>query len=316
MNPTQAAKLYGITRQTLVNHLNGRNKSIKVDRSTVFNGSQEEALVELLEIVSDWGYCLDKDSLKEVVKHYAAECGVSSRFNDGSPGDDWKVELIIFTLIFRHRWNERLSFRTTNNLSSTRAASCTIKVLDHFYDLLERKLKALGLKNKPQNVFNVDETGFLCAPGKKKVFCKRAQSRVANVSFNNDKTMFTVQVCANAIGTYLPFYVLAHAVCGFEATGIFPLNRNALDRNKIKISEPYASDSEDECDLSTVNSEQHIDSTESQNSASSISQASVSAPAKRNKASTSQASVSATIELLILKQKKNERNLRGLTPSV
>ncbi|RNA17215.1 hypothetical protein BpHYR1_053902 [Brachionus plicatilis] len=262
MNPTQAAKLYGIPRQTLFIHLNGRNKSNKVDRSTVFNGSQEEALVELLEIVSDSGYGLDKDSLKEVVKHYAAECGVISRFNDGSPGDDWiysKVELIIFTLIFRHRWNERLSFRTTNNLSSTRAASCTIKVLDHFYDLLERKLKALGLKNKPQNVFNVDETGFLCALGKKKVFCKRAQSRVADVSFNNDKTMFTVQVCANAMGTYLPFY---GSCCV---------------------------DSEDECDLSTVNSEQHFDSTESQNSASSVS-----APAKRNKASTSQASVSAT----------------------
>ena len=64
------------------------------------------------------------------------------------------------------------------------------------------------MEEKPENIFNVDETGFMCNRGDKQVLCQRGSKRVNSLCSNNEKAMYTVQVCCSASGTYLPLYVV------------------------------------------------------------------------------------------------------------
>ena len=57
-------------------------------------------------------------------------------------------------------------------------------------DLLEAKLKELGIMDKPECIYNCDETGFICAHGTKKVLCKRGCQSVHSIANDNEKTMF------------------------------------------------------------------------------------------------------------------------------
>ncbi len=66
----------------------------------------------------------------------------------------------------------------------------------------------LNLFDRPQCIFNVDETGFQCDRGDTFVLAPRGARIVDAVSNNNTKAMFTVNWCVNAIGEFTPLYVL------------------------------------------------------------------------------------------------------------
>ena len=58
----------------------------------------------------------------------------------------------------------------------------------HFYELLGNKIKELRLENKPQNIFNCDETGFLCHRGCKKFLLEETNVHALSlVLFKNEK---------------------------------------------------------------------------------------------------------------------------------
>lgn len=73
----------------------------------------------------------------------------------------------------------------------------TNNVLDDFYNKLSEKITELNLENKPQNIFNADETGFMCNPGLQKVFCRKGSKNVLNLNVNNEKEMYSVMVSFN-----------------------------------------------------------------------------------------------------------------------
>jgi hypothetical protein len=52
----------------------------------------------------------------------------------------------------------------------------------------------LGLDYKPENIFNVDETGFSSGGSNLKVFAEKGVHRVNQLTGNNEKIMYTVQV--------------------------------------------------------------------------------------------------------------------------
>ena len=65
--------------------------------------------------------------------------------------------------------------RVAQNISYNRASALTNSVLDDFYEILRKKISELGLENKPQSIFNADETGFMCSPGERKIFVEEGQ---------------------------------------------------------------------------------------------------------------------------------------------
>ena len=77
-----------------------------------------------------------------------------------------------------------------------------------FFDKLSEIFSKLNLQAKPQNIYNVDETGFQTDIGSQKIFCKRGLKNPHKTVSSSTKTMYTVQVCCSANGDFLPMYIV------------------------------------------------------------------------------------------------------------
>ena len=60
------------------------------------------------------------------------------------------------------------------NLAKCRALQTDRVKVNGFFDLLESYVGKLELKDKPQNIFNVDETNFSCDKKKAQFFVEKA----------------------------------------------------------------------------------------------------------------------------------------------
>ena len=111
-------------------------------------------------------------------------------------------------LRFRKRWREELGFKLSNHLSKKRALSLSNENLDEFYSILDDRLDKLDLKRCPDRIWNVDEIAFDSSSSNLKVFAHKNTNRVHKLTSDNEKISFTVNVCCNASGDFLPLYVL------------------------------------------------------------------------------------------------------------
>ena len=88
-NPYAASKLYGIPRQTLVNHLKKKSLSTVKGRPTVFNTDEERTIVDHLIALSKIGYGLDQIQLQKVLQSFVIRSGKVNPFKNNMPGFDW-----------------------------------------------------------------------------------------------------------------------------------------------------------------------------------------------------------------------------------
>ena len=200
MSIKKAAFLYGINRTTLMNHVK-QSHAGKVGRPTVLTPNEEALIVHALKKLGDWGFGIDRQAVQSIVIDYLNSCGRQNPFKCGKPGIDWMYA-------FESRWKTELSRRVGQPLPANRAYACNSAVVDDFFQKLEAAVERLDLKSKPQNIFNVDESGFQTDIGSQKLFCKRGLKNPHKTVASSTKTMYTVQVCCSANGDFLPLYVI------------------------------------------------------------------------------------------------------------
>jgi hypothetical protein len=99
-NVSKAARLTGIPRSKLNNHLNGKVKSFVRGRPPVFSLDEETALVKLLTDLGACGFGLERVELLSVASKYAKNLGKESRFKNGIPGADWVIFYFIIHCFF------------------------------------------------------------------------------------------------------------------------------------------------------------------------------------------------------------------------
>jgi len=196
----KAAMMHGINRTTLMNHLKNAHTG-KVGRPTLLTPNEEALLVHALTKLGDWGFGIDREAVQTIVIDFLKNCGRDMVFKNQKPGIEWMKS-------FEARWKAQLSRRVGQPLPASRAYACNSAVVDHFFEKLTATVERLDLAGKPQNIFNVDETGFQTDIGKQKVFCKRGLRNPHKTVATSTKTMYTVQVCCSATGQFLPLYVV------------------------------------------------------------------------------------------------------------
>lgn len=196
----KAAMMHGINRTTLINHLKNAHTG-KVGRPTLLTPNEEALLVHALTKLGDWGFGIDREAVQTIVMDFLKNCGRDMVFKNQKPGIEWMTS-------FEARWKAELSRRVGQPLPASRAYACNSAVVDHFFEKLTATVERLDLAGKPQNIFNVDETGFQTDIGKQKVFCKRGLRNPHKTVATSTKTMYTVQVCCSATGQFLPLYVV------------------------------------------------------------------------------------------------------------
>lgn len=129
---------------------------------------------------------------------FAVALHIEHRFNNEKKiaGYDW-----LWSFLRRHT---DLAIRKAEGLSMARAKGLTRDAAKVFYDLLENEIKKHGLQDKPQNIFNVDESGIQLINKVGKVVAKKGSKVVNKITTSEKGETVSLVACCSAEGRFLP----------------------------------------------------------------------------------------------------------------
>ncbi|KAJ8955075.1 hypothetical protein NQ314_006955 [Rhamnusium bicolor] len=81
--------------------------------------------------------------------------------------------------------------------------------MEDCYNKLKDIIARFDLQSKPQNIVNCDEISFQIDAGIQKILCKRGSRNPNKLVGNVTKAMYTVLMCCNAIGDFLPMFIIS-----------------------------------------------------------------------------------------------------------
>ncbi|CAK1598554.1 unnamed protein product [Parnassius mnemosyne] len=190
MSRLAASKFYKIPAVTLFYKL--KSKHIKpVGKPVTFSKDEETSFKAHLLLLSDLGIPMSMMDFRFVVKNYLDSNNMTKpQFKNNLPGYEWGV-------LFLER-NPELKTKIAYNISRKRA-QVTREMVEEFFEHIKTEIEGVP----PENIYNMDESGFHDDPGKKKLLFRR-DSRHPEVIKNTSKSCYTVVFCANAGGEVLP----------------------------------------------------------------------------------------------------------------
>ena len=163
---------------------------------------EEELLVIALEYCSIMGVPFTRHRLTRFVQSYCSAANIKTNFKNGLPGKDWLAG-------FERRHKGNITRRFRENLSKARAEGLSHGNVDMFFKAVYSPIyHEYGLKDMPWLLWNLDEAGFQADKAKSKVYVSRPLHNAYGLTSNSTRTTFTVLMCCNAIGQYLPPYIV------------------------------------------------------------------------------------------------------------
>lgn len=187
----QAAEEYKVPKSTLGDRMSGRiQHGVKSGVEKYLNDEEEDILATFLLKCAAIGY---PRSRKEVIAITQRFC--NSRDMDVQVTHGWWQKFC-----FR---NPQISLRTTSALSYARAKGQNTEALSSYFDILEDTFNEHKLHDKPNLVFNMDETGLPLSPVPIKGVCKKGTKTPDSIT-SGDKSQITVIGCVSAAGHCIP----------------------------------------------------------------------------------------------------------------
>ena len=198
---------YNISIGTLSNKIKGLHPK-KVGHPTKLTSEEEDAIIEGIITMAEWGFPVDAKTLRVIVRNFCTELRTANRFFNGKlPGRDF-----LYAFLNRHR--KILSLRLVPNYSRKRA-SVTGEILNRYFDNVEKTLADVPDENK----VNFDETNLSDDPGKKKCIVRKGVKYPSQVK-DFTKSNISIMVAGTAKGELLPPFVC------YKAKGLFNSWRN------------------------------------------------------------------------------------------
>ncbi|XP_071499248.1 uncharacterized protein [Diadema antillarum] len=197
----KAAFKCGVPRITLLDRVNGRTQSSNLStKHTILTHADEAALVDHLKKLASYGYGLTRTQ----VIHLATDMADSL----GRRPIEMKGRLLSkkWFQLFMRRWPS-LNLTSPRRLEMNRAKATTKEVLKNYFGELQRTMQKYDLLDKPQNIYNIDETNFNADHKPPQVVSDRGEKRSNSITSHRIGTT-TILACGSAIGRALPpFYI-------------------------------------------------------------------------------------------------------------
>ncbi|CAG4950931.1 unnamed protein product [Parnassius apollo] len=186
MSRMDASKHYNIPPVTLYYKLN--KKHIKnIGRPITFTAEGEESFQNHLLLLSDVGLSLRMLDFRIIVRdHLNKNNRIVPQFRENMPGYEWGT-------LFLER-HPLLKEKLSHNIPRKRA-QVNREQIEQFFNNFSKESEAVA----PQNLYNMDESGFHDDPGKNKLLFRR-DCKHPDVIKNSSKSCFTIVFCVNAAG--------------------------------------------------------------------------------------------------------------------
>ncbi|CAB3224863.1 unnamed protein product [Arctia plantaginis] len=116
----------------------------------------EEYTVSCIKTRAQMGQLCQKEELKLLVKQYVESKQLKTPFTDNKPGDDWYL-----SFMKRH---PELSLKKPEHLQKARVDARKPYIVYDFYNTLKCVMNENNLQDKPDFIYNCDESGFQSDP--------------------------------------------------------------------------------------------------------------------------------------------------------
>ena len=171
-------------------------------RASVFTEGEKRELKDCIVDLADLDFAPTLQDIQEIVCNYVTannhEKGMSTfhyKGVSGYPGPDWLQKFMT---------DQNLSLKYATKLCKACPNATKIPfIINHGYDLLEKTISNLQLKNRPYLIWNVDESGLYSEPKKCRVVSEKGQKTLQIVT-GSERDNTTVLATVSANGTTLP----------------------------------------------------------------------------------------------------------------
>lgn len=194
----RAARQYSVPEQTLRDRTKGLvDLDAKIGFDTIFNKDEEDKLVGHITYMAEIGYGYNASGIKYMAKDYADSLGKHVKAKEALSNNRFYN--------FLKRW-PNLKVVKPQKLSIARAKSASRDTLNNYYKELGTILTNNGLRDKPQNIYNIDETGVSTEHNPPKVVCD-SSIKPQNITSTRSSTV-TIIASGNALGNSIPPYYI------------------------------------------------------------------------------------------------------------
>ena len=175
MGLNQAARYYGINKGSLHRRVSGQTPihASVVAVGTVLSSLEEAQIAECIKLFAEWGWGLTAKEVQDLVRDYVVDTCLETPFIGDRPGYDWMAGFL--------KRNSDIVPRKTEHLSQARAMAENADVIKHWFSLLDKILTKYDVKDKPAQIFNTDESGFVTDPKASVVLARKGSKRVGQV---------------------------------------------------------------------------------------------------------------------------------------
>ena len=186
-----SAQKNGINRRTLNDYILGYSSGRSAGNPGLLTPEEETSLKNYCTFMAERGFGMTN----KVLVAYA-EAILRRRGVDATPSKNW---------CSRFRQRNGLTLRTPNTMDRARVSMSSEETVKEYIDLLEKKIKELDLTDKPESIWNMDETGFSkdCEKITQKIITpKGVKNPYAQQVFASEH--ITVVACTSAGGRFMP----------------------------------------------------------------------------------------------------------------
>ena len=114
---------------------------------------EEREIVEACVIFAEWGFGLGRREVEGIIQNYLLTTKKKHPFKNGVPGEGWWSGFM--------KQHPELRHKKPQHLQMFRAKATNQEVINHwFIECLKPVLEKLSLLNSPEQIYNVDESGF------------------------------------------------------------------------------------------------------------------------------------------------------------
>ena len=173
---------------------NKRWQTDKVGRQTGLSEIEETSLKYYIDYMASINHPLSCTAVKAFAWAIAKKSDRPNRFNaETGPGDKWFRN-------FEKRQN--LTNRKPDKVDRGRSRMANMTVFNQHFNLLEEVMEKLDLKNKPNSIFNCDESMVAMDRRTGKVVVSR-NTKQAYCETKGTRDHITVSACVSASGVIL-----------------------------------------------------------------------------------------------------------------